>query len=388
MLFKKYKKLTESIQDMERRCEKCNTLLSDVGLCPKCDDGEEDYEDVTPQSDLQEECTQCTVHPFGARWFIVKDSEGKVVLQDDGAPRIFTSEESAQEFTTSYKMPLREQELTVREKLKAAYPELNFDKPLTEGVASDIITSIKQYLDEIKNKDEKTWATTLSKIIEALPNDKVDELFDKVTKSFENTKVDDNDVESILNATGTEADPEQTKDARTLGKLFAALDIANWGKKNPALIKTFLITVLTVVAAIEPTPVVEILLVILAAIPEDVVAKIISALNIVGNPVATMTHVANKVTNEELSNKEKLKRAYPELNFDEQIVHESVEETPHDDCEDCFDYDDDYEMDDVELDRRHAALYGGERMYCDCGAKLAFDEYGSYCPECEPKEFE
>ena len=161
----------ESIDDMDKRCEKCNTLLNDGGTCPKCDDGEEDYGD---NSKLEEE-------------------------------------------------------LSVREKLKRAYPELNFDTV------------------EIKESRE------------------------------------DNMTEST-------------------------------------------------------------------------------------------------VTTEELSNKEKLKRAYPELNFDS-AISENIE--PEDD----FDYDDDYDIDDdVEMDRRHAALYGGDRMYCDCGTKLSHDEYGSYCPRCEPHD--
>ena len=42
--------------------------------------------------------------------------------------------------------------------------------------------------------------------------------------------------------------------------------------------------------------------------------------------------------------------------------------------------------DDVEQDRRHAALYGGDRMYCKCGEKLHFNEYGSYCPVCDPQD--
>lgn len=161
----------ESIDDMDKRCEKCNTLLNDGGTCPKCNDEEEDYED---NSKLDEE-------------------------------------------------------LSVREKLKRAYPELNFDTV------------------EIKESRE------------------------------------DNMTEST-------------------------------------------------------------------------------------------------VTTEELSNKEKLKRAYPELNFDS-AISENIE--PEDD----FDYDDDYDIDDdVEMDRRHAALYGGDRMYCDCGTKLSHDEYGAYCPRCEPHD--
>lgn len=37
--------IKESVADMDKRCEKCNTLLNDGGTCPKCDDGEEDYGD-------------------------------------------------------------------------------------------------------------------------------------------------------------------------------------------------------------------------------------------------------------------------------------------------------------------------------------------------------
>lgn len=85
---------------------------------------------------------------------------------------------------------------------------------------------------------------------------------------------------------------------------------------------------------------------------------------------------------EELSNREKLLKAFPELNFDKAVTEEiDPEESSWED------YDDDYEFeDDVEMDRRHAALYGGDRMYCDCGAKLSMDEYGSFCPRCNPKD--
>ena len=37
---------TESLQDMDKRCDKCNTLLSDNGSCPKCDEGEENIDEA------------------------------------------------------------------------------------------------------------------------------------------------------------------------------------------------------------------------------------------------------------------------------------------------------------------------------------------------------
>ena len=56
-----------------------------------------------------------------------------------------------------------------------------------------------------------------------------------------------------------------------------------------------------------------------------------------------------------------------------------------------YDYDDDqYDFDDdVEQDRMHAALYGGDRTYCDkCGAKLIRDEWGGSCPNCDAEQIE
>ena len=190
--------LDESISDMDRRCEKCNTLLNDGGTCPKCDDGEEDYGDE-------------------------KDLEESVTLT----------------------------ELTNREKLKKAYPELNFDD--TANITEDV------HQEALSNKE---------KLKRAYPELNFDE-------------------------------------------------------------------------------------------PE------------------TMT--------EDISNKEKLKRAYPELNFDTKLTESEADED--EDFEDMI-YDDEYELedDDVEMDRAHAALYGGDRMYCDCGHLLSMNEWGSYCPVCDPQD--
>ena len=60
-----------------------------------------------------------------------------------------------------------------------------------------------------------------------------------------------------------------------------------------------------------------------------------------------------------------------------------------DDSETSWDeYDDDYyDLDPVEEDRAHAALYGGDRTYCDCGKRLVPDEYGYfYCPVCNSNQ--
>ena len=183
----------ESVEDMNKRCEVCNTLLNDSGSCPKCDDGEEDYEDKI------------------------------------------------------------EEDLSVRAKLKAAYPELNFEN-----------TSEKNITEALSNKE-------------------------KLLRAYPELNFDKSDVTEKMNIT------------------------------------------------------------------------------------------------EDMSVREKLKAAYPELNFDSPVTESIVE-----DIEEYADYDDNYDLscDDVEMDARHASLYGGDRMYCDCGCKLHYNEYGSYCPDCEPDEIE
>lgn len=52
--------IKESVADMNKRCEKCNTLLNDGGTCPKCDDGEEDYgdDDDTNEALNESKCSE------------------------------------------------------------------------------------------------------------------------------------------------------------------------------------------------------------------------------------------------------------------------------------------------------------------------------------------
>lgn len=51
--------IKESVADMNKRCEKCNTLLNDGGTCPKCDDGEEDYgDDDTSEALNESKCSE------------------------------------------------------------------------------------------------------------------------------------------------------------------------------------------------------------------------------------------------------------------------------------------------------------------------------------------
>ena len=357
MKFKKF--IKESIEDMDKRCPECNTLLNDSGTCPKCDDGEEDYGD-----------------------------------------------------------------------------ELN------EGVGADIIHKIKEFLTPVAESDENGWATTITSIVDNIPDNTADDLFDAVKTKFGTVRVKDSDKEGFSDSTGL--DIPETED--TLEDIFDFAEENNV-TENPDATKAMVVAGLTVASIIEPTPVLEMLTSYIAKLPSNVVAKIVNVLNKLGlmeSPISGFTRtvktigsklapVEEEVKCEELSNLEKLKRAYPELNFDntlvedakeepviddtiventdaseESAIQESIEEEltnieklkraypeldldesveTEDDIDEYSDYDDDYSFDDVEEDHIHAALYGGDLTYCkDCGSRLERNEWGSYCPECDAED--
>lgn len=351
----------ESIEDMDKRCEKCNTLLNDQGTCPKCDDGEEDYGD-----ELKEELSNKEK---------LKRAYPELNFSND------LEEECANE------------ELSNTEKLLRAYPELNFDKtPLTEGTGADTTHAIKDAMDQLAKNDKYTWAKTASDVVNVIPDNFADELFDTIKTKLANIKINHADKRKIVDAVGDGLSEESVEDKDTLGAILDMIDITQWAKKSPEVIKGIVLVILGIVAVIEPTPIVEIIMSVITLIPASVVANIASILSVISNPASAAIAVANKVHDtktesldfEELSVREKLKRAYPELNFDVKI-----DEGLYDAAADSNNwYDDDYSVDDVEEDRRHAALYGGDRTYCNCGKKLVRTDWGSYCPDCDPETAE
>ena len=305
----------ESIEDMDRRCEKCNTLLNDGGTCPKCDDGAEDT-----------------------------DEPDEII----------------------------EEELSNKEKLKRAFPELNFDKEVVmEAVGADTLDALKDGLQKLGDNDV---AAKIVDILNLVPASFADELFASIKSKLGHVKLNNEQRSAIVDA--AEGVIPET-DEETVAGILASSDNSEQAKMSPEKLKGLVTTVLAIIALIEPTPVLEIVTAVVAAMPNEVVEQIM-------NMFTSKTEgVEDSVVVEELSNKEKLKRAFPELNFDNPAVVEDI------DSEDVTDYDDDYyDLDDVEQDRAHAALYGGDRMYCDCGAKLAMDEFGSYCPVCDAEEVE
>lgn len=349
--FDKIRKTEESFDEEGKHetCANCGTMLNDMGTCPKCDEGEEDYGDKEGSDEQEEEL-------------------------------------------------------------------------LTEGAGADVNRSLKDLLKGVSEENKQNWQRTLEKVLNAIPDSLADELVDKTMETFSDVKLSPAEKTKIAKTTDGAIDEESIKSVNTVGELLNLLNPEELAKKNPGLIKTIVTTILYVVAVLEPTPVIDIIAVLVTAMPETAVANIVAsvakmnpAVKIVSSLLKTeemnveegfLTNVAAAVASKAVGNlagnlfenkplrdavrksdvsleedigaKEKLINAYPDVDWSFNAgSDEFIEE-----------YDDDYDIDDVEEDRVHAALYGGDRTYCDCGRKLIRTEWGSYCPECDPETAE
>lgn len=153
----KFTKLfTESMEDMDRRCPECNTLLNDGGTCPKCDDGEEDYGDER-DNDLDESMTNCSdysVKHYGAWWFGIIGPDKLFLKDNNNKLLLFKSKDDAQRYIETECKPLVEK-LSNKEKLLRAFPgEFNFDVTSSDNVAEDTTTNLAEGFEELSNEEK------------------------------------------------------------------------------------------------------------------------------------------------------------------------------------------------------------------------------------------
>ena len=201
------------------------------------------------------------------------------------------------------------------------------------------------------------------------------------------------------------------------GEILDFLDPSDVIQENPELAKGVVTTILGIIALIEPTPALEFITWIIGMIPADVVAKIVNIIMLARpNSTTQLNHEYNLYKKAKESREEKLNELFDlDLNVSDLVkvdggtgnsvpflggtsnidTNESIESDDEQIEEDVdfeddsyADYDDDYDFDDVEEDRLHSSLYGGDRTYCSCGRRLIRDEWGGYCPVCDAEEEE
>lgn len=372
----KFKKLIkESVEPITR----CDSLT------------ETTVKDSTEESTIVKHDSDYHVKKYGAWWFGIVGPDNLLLRDNDNELRLFKTKDAAQEFIDTECNVLNEasieKPLSNSEKLKLAYPELNFDlepdtkevvteeltnmqkliarypelaeepsEVITEGVGADILNKFRELLDNVQGRNE--FVNTVTKVVDVIPDNFMDDLYDLTEQKLNNVHVDSKTEETIASAAGITK--EETPD--TLNQIFDFIDKRELMEENPELTKTFLITTLKAVGAVEPSPVVEIIVSILSMLPANVVTKIATLMQST-NPIVIATSKARKYLNKKKS------KVAEEYNTD------------------TFEYDDDYDIDDVEEDRIHAALYGGDLTYCKyCGERLKRNEWGGYCPTCDSEE--
>lgn len=173
----------------------------------------------------------------------------------------------------------------------------NTSDVLVEGTGAQTAKVAKDAMNILAQSDKNQWASTTSQIIESIPDEFADELFDEVKSNFSNVRLSSSDRRKLAEVADGVVEEEKIEDADTVGKLLDLFDPIHQSKKNPGLIKGLITVTLGIIAMVEPTPVVEVITAIIMMLPDTAVAKIYAILNIIGNPVGGVAAVANALHN-------------------------------------------------------------------------------------------
>lgn len=165
---------------------------------------------------------------------------------------------------------------------------------INEGTGADTRKLTSDALKLAAEGDKREWANTASNVVDLIPDSFADDLFDAVKEKFSDIRLNAEAKKKIAGSSDGNVTEEQLEDSDTLGKVLELFDSFEWAKKNPALLKSFIVVILGIVAIIEPTPVLELVTSIVLLVPADVVAKILAFLNTT-TVVGMAGHIANQL---------------------------------------------------------------------------------------------
>ena len=218
-------------------------------------------------------------------------------------PEVEGTEETVEEPVETIEEPTEEPVEESEEEPVEEALETTDNTALTEGLTNlqedagaDTKAAISAITTELAKEDKNTWAETATKIIEVIPDSFADKLFDAIKEKASDIKINLEHKKKLIAASKGELTDEAMEDCDVLGKVFALVDGFEWAKSHPELLKSFVMVVLGIIAVIEPTPVVEIITLIVGMIPAYIVAKIYAMLNTL-NPLGLAGTVANKLYN-------------------------------------------------------------------------------------------
>lgn len=166
---------------------------------------------------------------------------------------------------------------------------------INEGTGADTRRLTSDALKLAAEGDKREWANTASKVVDLIPDSFADDLFDAIKEKFSDIRLNAEAKKKIADSSDGNVTEEQLEDSDTLGKVLELFDSFEWAKKNPALLKSFIVVVLGILAIVEqPLPVLELVTSIVLLVPDDIVAKIFAFLNTT-TVVGMAGHIANQL---------------------------------------------------------------------------------------------
>ena len=145
---------------------------------------------------------------------------------------------------------------------------------LHEGAAAETKQAVRSVMSKLAEEDKNAWAKTTAEIIDVIPDDVVDSIANELSKKFNDFKLDAENRKKI--AAAAKGELEISEETDTVGKLLDMIDPYEFAKSSPGLMKTIIVTVIAIIGVIEPTPIVEIIALAVAALPAEIVAEVMA----------------------------------------------------------------------------------------------------------------
>ena len=175
---------------------------------------------------------------------------------------------------------------------------------LHEGAGADTKHAVTAALGKLVDEDDSAWAKTTADVLDAIPDESIDSIVDEIGKKYRDFKLTAENRAKLK--TASNGNLPVTDDTDTIGKLLDMLDSFELAKTSPDLMKTIAVTVIAILGVLEPTPIIEIIALVVAALPADIVANIMAILNPVGLAAAGLNKLYKDKKSKEVSATESL----------------------------------------------------------------------------------
>ena len=256
----------------------------DLGKLEDIDLEEEEIEEE-PESDKKEESH--FVNHEGQTLIEKLNEEANIDVSADEFEELINSSEFKKPISDSAVRAMLDTEndsKTTNEELVETIFEIysnNNCNKLTEGTGAETANIIKDILGSISKDGKQNWTKAITDVIDAVPNDYLDDLFDIAKNKLANVKLDVAAKDKIIDAAGNKISGA-TDNADTLDEILSLINI---DEIDESTLKSCIVTALGIVAIIEPTPIVDVITAIVTILPANVIKKVISVITKLANPL-------------------------------------------------------------------------------------------------------